>query len=56
MDSFRPLPDRFDTTTESWKGFNYLYFIVLALKKFRIKKSKYSPFILFLFIFTILLT
>ncbi len=32
MDSFRSLLNRFDTTTESWKGFNYLSFIVLALK------------------------
>ncbi|MEC3964905.1 IS5 family transposase [Flagellimonas halotolerans] len=40
MDSFRSLLNRFDTTTESWKGFNYLSFIVLVLKKFKIKKSK----------------
>ena len=40
MDSFRSLLNRFDTTTESWKGFNYLSFMVLALKKFKTKKSK----------------
>ncbi len=41
MDSFRSLLNRFDTTTQSWKGFNYLAFIVIALKKFKKKiKSK----------------
>ena len=40
MDSFRSLLNRFDTTIASWKGFNYLSFIVLALKKFKTKKSK----------------
>lgn len=40
MDSFRSLLNRFDATTESWKGFNYLSFIVLALKKFKLKKFK----------------
>jgi transposase len=39
MDSFRSLLNRFDTTTQSWKGFNYLAFIVIALKKFK-KKIK----------------
>ncbi|MDY0090545.1 MAG: IS5 family transposase [Flavobacteriaceae bacterium] len=34
MDSFRSLLNRFDTTTTSWLGFNYLAFIVIALKKF----------------------
>jgi transposase len=38
MDSFGTLLNRFDTTTESWKGFNYLAFFVIALKKF--KKTK----------------
>lgn len=33
MDSFRSLLNRFDTTVESWKGFNYLAFFVIALKK-----------------------
>lgn len=40
MDSYRSLLNRFDTTTESWKGFNYLAFIVIALKKFKKKKKK----------------
>lgn len=39
MDSYRSLLNRFDTTTESWKGFNYLAFIVIALKKIK-KKEK----------------
>ena len=39
MDSFRSLLNRFDTTIESWKGFNYLAFIVIAIKKF-IKREK----------------
>ena len=34
MDNFRSLLNRFDTTTASWLGFNYLAFIVIALKKF----------------------
>lgn len=38
MDSFRSLLNRFDTTTESWKGFNLLSFIVLALRKFLTQK------------------
>lgn len=40
MDSFRSLLNRFDTTTESWKGFNYLAFFVIALKKFKKRKTK----------------
>jgi transposase len=40
MDSFRSLLNRFDTTTAIWNGFNYLAFIVLALRKFKNKKSK----------------
>lgn len=39
MDSYRSLLNRFDTTIESWKGFNYLAFIVIALKKFNKKKK-----------------
>ena len=35
MDSFRSLLNRFDTTVESWKGFNYLAFFVIALKKLK---------------------
>jgi len=40
MDSYRSLLNRFDTTNESWKGFNYLAFIVIALKKFKKKNEK----------------
>ncbi|MGS2764903.1 IS5 family transposase, partial [Sinomicrobium sp. M5D2P9] len=40
MDSFRSLLNRFDTTVASWTGFNYLAFIVLALKKFKLRKIK----------------
>lgn len=39
MDSYRSLLNRFDTTVESWKGFNYLAFTVITLKKFMKKKS-----------------
>lgn len=37
MDSYRSLLNRFDTTIESWKGFNFLAFIVIALKKIKKK-------------------
>ena len=40
MDSFRTLLNRFDTTLTSWVGFNYLAFIVIALKKFILIKSR----------------
>lgn len=40
MDSYRSLLNRFDTTTESWKGLNYLSFIVIAVKKINKKKNK----------------
>ncbi len=40
MDSYRSLLNRFDTTVESWKGFNYLAFIVMALKKFGKEQEK----------------
>jgi transposase len=41
MGSFRSLLNRFDTTITSWKGFNFLAFIVIALKKFyKLKKSR----------------
>lgn len=33
MDSYRSLLNRFDTTVASWKGFNFLAFIVIAIKK-----------------------
>jgi len=38
MDSYRSLLDRFDI--ESWKGFNYLEFILISLKKFKKEKKK----------------
>lgn len=40
MDSYRLLLNRLDTTTESWKGFNFLAFIVTALKKFKKNKKE----------------
>jgi hypothetical protein len=39
MDSYRSILNRFDTTLASWKGFNYLAFIVIAIKKM-LKKEK----------------
>ena len=39
MDSFRSILTRFDTTVSSWRGFNYLTFIVLALRKFNNNKN-----------------
>ena len=40
MDGSRSVPNRFDTTVTSWMGFNFLAFIVIAIKKF--KKTKNS--------------
>ena len=41
MDSFRSILNRFDKTVSSWKGFNFLAFIVLGIKKFiKNKKSR----------------
>ena len=40
MDSFRSLLNRFDTTVESWKGFKYLAFFVIALRKIKKRKTK----------------
>lgn len=40
LDSFRSVLNRFDTTTESWKGFNFLSFIVIALKKIKKKPNE----------------
>ena len=41
MDSFRSLLNRFDTAITSWKGFNFLAFIVIGLKKFnKLKNSR----------------
>lgn len=34
MDGFKAVLNRFDTTVSSWKGWNYLAFIVIFLKKF----------------------
>jgi hypothetical protein len=33
MNSFRSFLSRFGTTITSWKGFNFLVFIVIGLKK-----------------------
>ncbi len=38
LDGFRSLLNRYDTTTESWKGLNYIAFIVIASRKFKNKK------------------
>ena len=40
MDSFRSILNRFDTTITSWIGFNYLAFIVIAIRKFQKIKSR----------------
>ncbi len=41
MDGFRSILNRFDVTVSSWKGFNFLAFIVIGLKKFmKPKKSR----------------
>jgi len=37
IDSYRSLLNRFDTTITSWKGFNYIAFMIIALKKFNKK-------------------
>ncbi|RMZ60366.1 hypothetical protein D1632_05355 [Chryseobacterium nematophagum] len=37
MESFRSILNRFDTTTTSWIRYNYLAFIVIALRKFQKK-------------------
>ena len=34
MDGFKAVLTRFDTTVSSWKGWNFLAFIVISLKKF----------------------
>jgi len=39
LDSFRSLLNRFDTTVSSWKSFNYIAFMVIALKKFYKQKK-----------------
>lgn len=40
LDSFRSILNRFDTSVTSWIGFNYLAFIVIALRKFQNGKSR----------------
>lgn len=35
MDGFRSVLNRSDTTITSWMGFNFLAFIVIAIKKFK---------------------
>lgn len=40
LDSFRSILNRFDTTVTSWIGFNYLAFIVIAIRKFEKRKSR----------------
>ena len=39
IDSYRSLLNRFDTTLTSWMGFNFIAFIIMAIKK--IKKSRW---------------
>ena len=39
MDSFRSILNRFDTTVSSWKGFNYIAFMVILLKKLEKRKK-----------------
>ena len=39
MDNFRSLLNRFDVTSSSWSGFNYIAFIIILLKKINNKKE-----------------
>ncbi|OEK06062.1 hypothetical protein A8C32_18695 [Flavivirga aquatica] len=39
MDSFRSLLNKFNKTITSWKGFNFIAFIVIALKKYILIKT-----------------
>lgn len=39
LDSYRTLLTRFDTTVSSWKAWNFMAFIVLGIKKFKINKK-----------------
>lgn len=41
-DSYRFILNRFDTTTESWKGFNYLAFMAIAIKNSKRTKKKFK--------------
>lgn len=34
MDGFKAVLNRFDTTVSSWKGWNFLAFIVIFFRKF----------------------
>ena len=38
-DSYRSILNHFDTAISSWKGFNYLSFIIIELKKFNTKSQ-----------------
>ena len=38
-DSYRSILNHFDTAISSWKGFNYLSFIIIGLKKFNTKSQ-----------------
>ncbi|NML69072.1 transposase [Chryseobacterium sp. RP-3-3] len=41
MDSCRTILNRFETTVSSWIGFNFIAFIIIAIKKFtKAKKSR----------------
>lgn len=41
MDSYRTILNRFETTVSSWIGFNFITFIIIAIKKFiKTKKSR----------------
>lgn len=40
MDSYRTILYRFDTTVSSWEGWNYIAFMIIALKKFKKNKSR----------------
>lgn len=37
MDSFRSILNRFDFTVSSWLGFNYIAFLIIAIKKIKVK-------------------
>lgn len=39
IDSFRSILCRFDTTISGWKGWSYLAFTVVSLKKFTNQKK-----------------
>ena len=35
LDSFKSMLNRFDTSIGSWIGFNYLAYMIIALKEFK---------------------